>query len=57
MDGALVKEIGFKALLAGAGGLLIFWTVNALKLVIGARGINPLVKKFFNQIRLIMKTI
>ena len=50
MDGALVKEIGTKALLAGAAGLLIFWTVNALKLVIGARGINPLVKKFFNQI-------
>ena len=50
MDGALVKEIGTKALLLGAGGLLIFWTVNAVKLVIGARGINPLVKKFFNQI-------
>jgi len=50
MDGALVKEIGTKALLAGAAGLLIFWTVNALKLVLGARGINPLVKKFFNQI-------
>ena len=50
MDGALVREIGFKALLIGAGGLMIFWTVNAIKLVIGARGINPLVKKFFNQI-------
>ena len=50
MDGVLVKEIGTKALLAGAAGLLIFWTVNAVKLVIGARGINPLVKKFFNQI-------
>ncbi len=50
MDGALVQQIGIKALLAGAGVLLIFWTVNAVKLVISARGINPLVKKFFNQI-------
>ncbi len=50
MDGALVKEIGTKALLAGAGALLIFWTINAVKLVISARGINPLVKQFFNQI-------
>ena len=50
MDGALVKEIGTTALLAGAGALLLFWTINAVKLVIGARGINPLVKKFFNQI-------
>ena len=50
MDGALVKEIGTKALLAGAAALVLFWTVNAIKLVIGARGINPLVKKFFNQI-------
>jgi len=50
MDGALVKEIGTKALLVGAGGLVLFWTVNAIKLVISARGINPLVKKFFNQI-------
>ena len=50
MDGALVQQIGFKALLAGAGVLLIFWTVNAVKLVISARGINPLVKTFFSQI-------
>ena len=50
MDGALVKEIGTKALLTGAGALLLFWTVNAVKLVISARGINPLVKQFFNQI-------
>ncbi len=50
MDGALVKEIGTKALLIGAGSLLLFWTINAVKLVISARGINPLVKKFFNQI-------
>ena len=50
MDGALVKEIGTKALLAGAGALLLFWTINAVRLVISARGINPLVKKFFDQI-------
>ena len=50
MDGALVKEIGTKSLLVGASALLVFWTVNAVRLVISARGINPLVKKFFNQI-------
>ncbi len=50
MDGTLIREIGTKALLAGAGGLLLFWTVNAIRLIIGARGINPLVKQFFTQI-------
>tara|TARA_Y100001968_G_C19051840_1_gene569510 strand:+ start:86 stop:508 length:423 start_codon:yes stop_codon:yes gene_type:complete len=50
MDGALVNEIGTKSLLAGVGALVLFWTVNAVKLVIGARGINPLVKQFFDQI-------
>ena len=50
MDGALVKEIGTKALLIGGGALVLFWIVNAIKLVIGARGINPLVKQFFSQI-------
>ena len=50
MDGALVREIGTKSLLVGAAALLVFWTVNAVRLVISARGINPLVKKFFNQI-------
>ncbi len=50
MDGALVKEIGTKALLVGVGSLLLFWTFNAIKLVISARGINPLIKQFFNQI-------
>ena len=50
MDGVLVREIGTKALLAGSGALLLFWTFNAVKLVISARGINPLVKQFFNQI-------
>ena len=50
MDGVLVKEIGTKALLAGLGTLLLFWTVNAIRLIINARGVNPLVKQFFNQI-------
>jgi len=50
MDGALVKEIGSKALLYGGTALVLFWIFNAVKLVIGARGINPLVKQFFDQI-------
>ncbi len=50
MDGALVKEIGIKAFLVLGSGLVLFWTFNAVKLVVSARGINPLVKKFFDQI-------
>ena len=50
MDSALIKAIGLKALLVGVGSLLLFWTFNAIKLVISARGINPLVNKFFDQI-------
>tara|TARA_B100000963_G_scaffold37221_1_gene27730 strand:+ start:6713 stop:7135 length:423 start_codon:yes stop_codon:yes gene_type:complete len=50
MDAILVKDIGIKALLAGGAVLVSFWTFNAVKLVIKARGINPLVKKFFDQI-------
>ena len=50
MDAALVKAIGIKALLYGSCALVLFWTFNAVKLVIGARGINPLVKQFFDQI-------
>tara|TARA_B100000614_G_scaffold252166_1_gene264478 strand:+ start:469 stop:891 length:423 start_codon:yes stop_codon:yes gene_type:complete len=50
MDAILVKDIGFKALLAGGVVLISFWTFNAVKLVIEARGINPLVRKFFDQI-------
>ncbi len=50
MDGAIIKAIGIKALLYGGGGLVLFWTFNAVKLVIGARGINPLVKLFFDHI-------
>ncbi len=50
MDGVLIKAIGIKTLLYGSAALVLFWTFNAIKLVIGARGINPLVKKFFDQI-------
>ena len=50
MDASLVKDIGVKVLLAGVVALVSFWTFNAVKLVIGARGINPLVRKFFDQI-------
>tara|TARA_B100000965_G_scaffold29463_1_gene21777 strand:+ start:3221 stop:3643 length:423 start_codon:yes stop_codon:yes gene_type:complete len=50
MDAILVKDIGIKALLAGGVALVSFWTFNAVKLVLEARGINPLVRKFFDQI-------
>lgn len=50
MDWQPVQTIGTKALLAGAGSLLLFWTVNAVKLVLSARGINPLIKQFFTQV-------
>ncbi len=50
MDSVLVKEIGTKALLLGAGTLLTFWIVNAIRLVVQARGIQPLLKQFFNQL-------
>ena len=50
MDASLVKDIGVKVLLAGLVALVSFWTFNAVKLVIEARGINPLVRKFFDQI-------
>lgn len=50
MDWGLAREIGSKALLAGAGALLLYWTITAVKLVLDARGINPLIKQFFTQI-------
>jgi hypothetical protein len=50
MDWALVNSIGTKALLAGGGALLLYWTITAVKLVLSARGINPLIKQFFTQI-------
>jgi len=50
MDLVLAREIGTKLLLAAAGGLLLYWTYSAVKLVISARGINPLIKQFFTQV-------
>ena len=50
MDWALVNSLGTKALLAGGGALLLYWTITAVKLVLSARGINPLLKQFFTQI-------
>jgi hypothetical protein len=50
MDWVLVRDISGKLLLAGAGALLLYWTVSAVKLVLSARGINPLIKQFFTQV-------
>ena len=50
MELGLLREIGFKALLAGGGSLLLFWIYTAVKLVLSARGINPLIKQFFTQV-------
>jgi len=50
MELGLVREIGSKALLAGGLTLLGYWIYNAVKLVIDARGINPLIKQFFTQV-------
>ena len=50
MDWGLTRDIGTKALMAGAGALLLYWTISALKLVLSARGINPLIKQLFTQV-------
>ena len=50
MDWSLARTLGTKALLAGAIALLLFWTISAVKLVLSARGINPLLKQFFTQV-------
>ena len=50
LDWSLIRDLSGKLLLAGAGALLLYWTVSAVKLVLSARGINPLIKQFFNQI-------
>ena len=50
MDWGLTREIGTKALMAGAGALLLYWTISAVRLVLSARGINPLIKQFFTQV-------
>ena len=50
MELGLVREIGSKALLAGGLTLLGYWIYNAVKLVLDARGINPLIQQFFTQV-------
>ena len=50
MELGLVREIGSKALLAGGVTLLGYWIYNAVRLVLDARGINPLIKQFFTQV-------
>ena len=50
MDWELARSLGSKALLAAAGALLVYWTITAGKLVLSARGINPLIKQFFTQV-------
>ena len=50
MELGLVREIGSKALLAGGLTLLGYWIYNAVKLVLDARGIIPLIKQFFTQV-------
>ena len=50
MDLGLLRDFGSKALLAGLSVLLVYWTVNAVRLVLSARGINPLIKQFFTQV-------
>ena len=50
MELGLVREIGSMALLAGGFTLLGYWIYNAVRLVLDARGINPLIKQFFTQV-------
>ena len=50
MDLGLVRDGSSKALLAGGLTLLGYWIYNAVKLVLDARGINPLIKQFFTQV-------
>ena len=50
MELGLISEVGVKSLLAGGGALLVYWIYTAVKLVLSARGINPLIKQFFTQV-------
>ena len=50
MELGLVREVDSKALLAGGITLLGYWIYNAVRLVLDARGINPLIKQFFTQV-------
>ena len=50
MDWGLARDLGTKSLLAGGGALLLYWIYTAVKLVLSARGVNPLIKQFFTQV-------
>lgn len=50
MDMTLLRDYGTKALLAALAALLTYWLISAVRLIISARGINPLVKQFFSQV-------
>ncbi|SAY38256.1 hypothetical protein [Candidatus Synechococcus spongiarum] len=50
MDMILLRDYGTKALLAALAALLTYWLISAIRLIISARGINPLVKQFFSQV-------
>nr|YP_002049027.1 hypothetical protein PCC_0376 [Paulinella chromatophora]ACB42817.1 hypothetical protein PCC_0376 [Paulinella chromatophora] len=50
MDMILAKGIGSKILITIATSLLFYWIYTAAKLIISARGINPLIKQFFTQV-------
>ena len=50
MDMTLLRDYGTKALLAAVAALFTYWLISAIRLIISARGINPLVKQFFNQV-------
>nr|APP88157.1 hypothetical protein PCKR_370 [Paulinella micropora]AQX44924.1 hypothetical protein PFK_370 [Paulinella micropora] len=50
MDTILLKEISTKIVLTLVVSLVLYWIYTAAKLVISARGINPLIKQFFTQV-------
>jgi len=50
MDMILLRDYGVKILLAALAALLTYWLISTIRLIISARGINPLIKQFFNQV-------
>ena len=50
MDMTLLGDYGLKILLAGLAALLTYWLISAIRLIVSARGINPLIKQFFSQV-------
>ena len=50
MDMTLLREYGLKGLLAVLAALLTYWLISAIRLIVSARGINPLIKQFFTQV-------